>query len=128
MKLPQKNWLEWMVFAAGACLIIAVIAFLVYDAATMGTQPPTIEARAGAPRASANSFIVPVTVTNHGDETAEGVQVEVELTSPEGGEPERGEFEIPLLPRRATREGSVMFRRDPRAARLDARVTGFGKP
>lgn len=129
MKLPEKNWLEWTVFFAGACLIVAVLGFLIYDAAMLGNAPPMIEVRLGAAEMRANNFVVPVTVINHGDQTAEGVQVEVELrTSAEGGEPERVEFEIPFLPRRATREGFVTFRRDPRAGAIEARVTGYGKP
>lgn len=128
MTLPEKNWLEWTVFFAGACLIVAVLGFLIYDAAILGDAPPMIEVRLGASEMRVNNFTVPVTVINHGDEIAEGVQVEVELKTSADGEPEKVEFVIPFLPRRATREGSVTFRHDPRAGELQARVTGYGKP
>ncbi len=43
-------------------------------------------------------------VVNHGDETTEGVRIEVVMES--GGEVKaRGEFDIPFVPRHATREG-----------------------
>lgn len=74
-----------------------------------------------------STFIVPVTVVNHGDETAEGVRIEVVMES--GGEVKaRGEFDIPFVPRHATREGWVTFEQDPRTAQLKARVLGYQKP
>jgi uncharacterized protein (TIGR02588 family) len=130
MSKIQKNWVEWVVFAVGFALVVSVLAYLVYDGATMGSDPPSVEVRLGAPEARAHNFIVPVTVTNHGDQTAEGITVEVlmEGDGGGGGEPARGELSIAFLPRRATREGFVTFQQDPRAARLTARVLGYEKP
>jgi uncharacterized protein (TIGR02588 family) len=123
--------MEWVVFAAGLALLLSTLVYLVYEGATMGSEPPSIEVRLGTPEAHAHNFLVPVTVTNHGDETAEGVAVEVTLEGEgggEGAEPLRGELTFSFLPRRATREGFVTFRQDPRAARLSARVLGYEKP
>jgi uncharacterized protein (TIGR02588 family) len=128
MSKPQKNWVEWVVFVVGLALVLSALAYLVYDGATMGSDPPSIEVRLGSPEARAHNFIVPVTVTNHGDETAEGVAIEVLMEGGGGGEPTRGELTIAFLPRRATREGFVTFQQDPRAARLTARVLGYEKP
>jgi len=128
MKKLQKNRVEWVVFAVGLVLVASALAYLVYDGATMGSDPPSIEVRLGTPEQRAHNFIVPVTVMNHGDETAEGVTVEVTMESGEGVEAARGELTIAFLPRRATREGFVTFRQDPRAARLNARVLGYEKP
>ena len=127
MKKLQKNWMEWIVFAVGLALVLSVLGYLVYDGATMGSDPPSIEVRLGAPEQRAHNYIVPVTVTNHGDKTAEGVTVEVLLES-DGREGVRGELTVAFLPRRATREGFVTFQQDPRAARLNARVLGYEKP
>ena len=128
MRKIHKNWVEWAVFAVGLALVVSALAYLVHDGATMGSDPPSIEARLGAPEARAHNFIVPVIVTNHGDETAEGVSIEVLMDSGEGVEAARGELTIAFLPRRATREGFVTFRQDPRAARLTARVLGYERP
>ena len=125
----QKNWVEWVVFAVGLALVLFVFGYLVYDGATMGGDPPSIEVRLGAPEQRAHNFIVPVTITNHGDETAEGIAVEVLLESDDAGrEPVRGGLTIAFLPRRAKREGWVTFQRDPRGTRLTARVLGYEKP
>ena len=94
-----------------------------------GRDPPSLEVRLGAPEQRAHNFIVPVTVTNHGDETAEGITIEVSMEQAGGQEPAvRGELTIAFLPRRATREGFVTFDQDPRAAQLKARVLGYEKP
>ena len=127
MKKVEKNWLEWAVFGVSLALVAGVLGFLVYDALKMGEAAPDLEVRLGAAVARAEEFVVPVAVTNRGDQTAEGVQIEVTLEGG-GGEPERGEFGIAFLPRRATREGWVVFRTDPRGARLTPRVLGYEKP
>jgi len=127
MSKIRKNWLEWSVFAVGLVLVVAVLAYLAYEGATMGSEPPSLEVRLGTPEARTHNFIVPVTVINHGDATAEGVIIEVLMEKAET-EPARGELTIPFLPRRATREGFVTFQQDPRAAQLTARVLGYEKP
>ena len=128
MSKLQKNWVEWTVFAVSLVLVASALSYLVYDGATMGSEPPSLEVRLGTPEQRPHNFIVPVTVTNHGDETAEGITVEVSMEDAGGGEPARGELTIAFLPRRATREGFVTFDRDPRAVQLKARVLGYEKP
>jgi uncharacterized protein (TIGR02588 family) len=127
MSKIRKNWLEWSVFAVGLVLVVSVLAYLAYEGATMGSEPPSLEVRLGTPEPRTHNFIVPVTVINHGDATAEGVRLEVLMEKAET-EPARGELTIPFLPRRATREGFVTFQQDPRAAQLKARVLGYEKP
>lgn len=124
----EKNRLEWVVFGLGLALVVGVVGYLVYDGARMGDSPPDIEVRLGAPERRGEEFVVPVAATNRGDQTAEGVQIEVTLEAGGGGEPERGEFAIAFLPRRATREGWVAFRTDPRSGQLKPRVLGYEKP
>ncbi len=125
---PVKNWLEWVVFTVGLALVAGVLGYLVYDGLTMGDAPPDIEVRLGTPEQRGASFIVPVSVTNRGDTTAEGVAIEVVQQRGDGQEGERGEFEVAFLPRRATREGWVTFKTDPRRTPLTARVLGYEKP
>src|SRR5829696_4550948 len=95
-KKLQKNWFEWVVFAVGLALVVATLAYLAYDAATITDAPPSIEVRAGEPLQREHNFIVPVTLVNKGDQTAEGVMVEVVLES--GGQAgERAEFTVAFL-------------------------------
>lgn len=127
MSKLQKNWLEWIVFAVGLVLVAGTLAYLTYKGATMGSDPPSLEVRLGTPEQRAHNFIVPVTVLNHGDQTAGAVHIEVVMESV-GAEQARGELDIDFVPRHATREGWVTFEQDPRAAQLKARVLGYEKP
>jgi uncharacterized protein (TIGR02588 family) len=127
MNKLQKNWFEWIVFALGLILVSSTLVYLIYAGASMGHEPPSLEVRLGTPEQRQFNFIVPVTVVNHGDETAEGVRIEVVMES--GGEVKaRGEFDVPFVPRHATREGWVTFEQDPRTAQLKARVRGYQRP
>lgn len=128
MRKLEKNWLEWSVFAVSLVLVVSTLGYLVYDVARAGNTPPTFEFVLGTPQPRRNQFLVPVTVTNLGDETAATVQVEVILESG-GKEQESGEFELAFLPRHSTREGWVTFQTDPRTVdQMKARILGFEKP
>lgn len=127
MKLPEKNHLEWAVFAASLALIAVVLGTLVrYEFARPAT-PPELHARTTGTRSAGQGFAVGVEVENRGGETAANVVIEVEM-SPTGGSPERGEFQIPFVPHGATRRGEVTFTADPSGARLRARVLGYERP
>lgn len=126
MKKPEKNWLEWSVFALSAALIVSVIGFLVYESAIIGDAPPDIQVQIGLPEKRSGYFAVPVEVMNKGDHTAEGVHIEVVLR--QDGKEETGDFEIQFLPRRGSREAWVTFKNDPRAGTVEARVLGYEKP
>ena len=122
----KKNWLEWTVFGVSAALIALVIGFLIFESATIGDALPDIQVQTGTPEARTGHFAVPLEVTNKGDQTAEGVHIEVVLRS--GGKEERADLEIAFLPRRGSREAWVTFKTDPRQGTLDARVLGYEKP
>ena len=127
MKKTKKNSLEWVVFALGLILVSVTLGYLIYAGSTMGDEPPSIEVRLGTPEKQQFNFLVPVTVINHGDETAEGVRIEVVMEN-SGASKERAELEVAFLPRHATREGWVTFAQDPSANQLKARVLGYQKP
>lgn len=127
MKKTQKNWFEWIVFAVSLILVSYTLGYLIYAGASMGREPPSIEVRLGNPEQRQFNFVVPVKVINHGDETAEGVRIEVVMETG-GQEKARAELDVAFLPRHATREGWVTFEQDPRTAQLKARVLGYQKP
>lgn len=123
----RKNPLEWAVFTVSLLAILATVGFLIRDAVTDKGSPPDLRVELGPPAARSGTFAVPVTVRNLGDETAEGVRVEVELEMP-GAPPERAEIDMAFVPRQSRREGWVTFRHDPRRGRLTARAVGYEKP
>lgn len=127
MSRLEKNPLEWTVFALGLLAVLAVVGYLAYEAATADSTPPDLRVEVGRPVRRSGGFAVPVTVHNRGDQTAEGVRVEVTLEMP-GGPPERADFDVAFVPRRSRREGWVTFREDPRRGRLTGRAIGYEKP
>jgi uncharacterized protein (TIGR02588 family) len=127
MRKVDKNSLEWAVFAVSLAALLATVGFLVWDAATADSSSPDLRVELGPPEPRSGGFAVPVTVRNLGDETAEGVRVEVTLELP-GAPPEKAEIDMAFVPRRSRREGWVTFHRDPRQGRLDGRAVGYEKP
>lgn len=127
MSRLNKNGLEWAVFSVGLVVVLGTVGFLVYDMVRSGSAPPDLSVELGAPRRQGGKWVVPVTVKNQGDETAEGAQVEVTLAIP-GEPPERARFQIAFVPSGSRREGFVTFAKDPARGRLSGRVVGFETP
>lgn len=125
---PEKNWFEWTVFAASALLVAATVAYLSYDAATIGDGSPLVSVTTGLATPAPGGFVLPLTVRNDGDRAADEVRVEVEVEHAAGGT-ERAEVVVPLLPRGGRGDAHVVFRADPRTARaVTARATGYREP
>jgi uncharacterized protein (TIGR02588 family) len=128
MSAVQKNSLEWVVFSIGLVLVGAVLGYLVYVGLTRGDDPPMIDVQLGTAEVQLGRFVVPVTVENHGDQVAENVTIEVELTLP-SGEQETGSIDFDFIPREATRNGWVTFLSDPAtASEVAIHVPGYKQP
>jgi uncharacterized protein (TIGR02588 family) len=127
MKVPEKNRLEWIVFAASALLITIVLGMLVVFEARRPGTPPELHVRTTETRDMAGGFAVGVEVENRGGETAANAVIEVELTGA-GGPAERGELHLPFVPHGAARTGEVIFRANPAGGTLRARVLGYERP
>lgn len=124
-----KHPLEWIVFAVSLVLVAGTVGFLAWDAVrSQGGEGSTSElsVELGRPEPRGGAWAVPVTVRNRGDETAEGVKVEVILETP--GAVETADFEAAFVPRRSKREGWVTFRTDPSRGRLSGRAAGYETP
>ncbi|HEY3662416.1 MAG TPA: hypothetical protein VGL24_04620 [Chthoniobacterales bacterium] len=127
MKKPQKNWLEWTVFAFSLLLVLGTAGLLIHEHLSLGQEPADPQITLGSPEAHDGYFAVPVKVVNRGDNTAESVQIEVELQLP-GKESEKGQVQLNYLPRQATRHAWVTFRHDPRQGKMETRVLGYQRP
>jgi len=124
---PEKNALEWTVFAIGLVLVLATLGYLVRESLVGEGGPPEIVARLGAPRHSESGYLVPVEVVNIGQSTAEDVSVPIFLDLPDGAR-EEAELSIAFLPRDSKRNGWVSFRGDPRRGTLGLGAIAFEVP
>jgi uncharacterized protein (TIGR02588 family) len=124
---PEKNRLEWAVFAVGLVLVLATLGYLVREVATGREGPPEIVVEFGQPRAAPSGYLVPVRVRNVGPATAEDVVVSVVLNLPDGSR-EEGELNLAFLPRDSRREGGLHFNRDPGQGKLVVGTIAFEIP
>lgn len=128
MTKVEKNWLEWLVFGTGLVLILLVTGYLAYDAVTLGNEPPVIGVELGTVEPRGETYIIPVTLHNQGDETAENIVVEVTLMNGDQ-EIETAEVSIDFLPRQSTRSGWVTFTTDPATVDdVSPQVLGYQAP
>lgn len=127
MSKPDKNPLEWTVFAIGLVLVVATLGYLVRESVVGAGGPPEVVARLGETRPTASGYLVPVEVANDGQTTAEDVRVPIFLDLP-GGKREEAELSIAFLPRGSSRSGWVSFRDDPRRGTLSLGAIAFEAP
>ena len=127
MKTPKKNALEWTVFGVSVAIIIATVAVLVVSELKPGERPPSLQIELGTPSPAGDRFRVPVRVQNSGEDTAEEARIEILLES-DDGVVERAELSFAFVPRNSSREGWVVFSRDPRCCTIKARPVGYTKP
>ncbi|WAS95324.1 hypothetical protein [Nannocystis punicea] len=127
----RKNWLEWSVFAVGLALVLGIVGFLLVHALHHEDRPPRLGVTVGEAWRSEGveppHFVVPVTVTNHGDRTVADVHVEVTLVR-DGALLERTELTLPEVPRRSGRAGASTLQHEPAPGQLRARVLGYSEP
>jgi len=124
----EKNLLEWTVFFLSLLLITGILGYLVYQTVIYQPGSPDLDityVHDPSPHAPYRYFI---RVKNHGNETAEEVQVEMVLEQ-DGKEIEVATMAIPYSPKQSVREGWVLFSKDPAAAdTIYARVVSYKKP
>lgn len=115
----KRNAVEWAVVIVSALSIALLVGALVVEGLNESRPPnPTIEVRQSEARLGTLGWIVPVTITNEGDQAAEAVVIEATATV--DGETETSEQEINFLPPgtevelafafSAAPEGDVTFR------------------
>lgn len=122
----KSRW-EWVAAAASTVLVLAVVGYLLYDAAARPRTPPSIQVAADTVLQADGLWLVEFRATNHGHETAAAVKIEGELTRA-ASSVETSEAVLDYVPGRSVRHGGLFFRNDPRAYRLELRALGYQKP
>jgi uncharacterized protein (TIGR02588 family) len=118
---------EWIVAGVGLVLVAVVIGFLLYEAFSGKRLPPDVKLSVESVLQTRNGYLVKITAVNEGGQTAEGVDIEGELTT--GTELlERSRTTIDYLPPRSEKQLGLFFTRDPRKFQLDVRSLGYEEP
>jgi uncharacterized protein (TIGR02588 family) len=117
---------EWVTFVV-SLLVLGVVVALIGVQHFAGQEPAAPAAEiAGPVREQGGHWYVPVEVTNHGDDTAENVQVLATLTI--DGETFEGDQTIDFLSGREVEEVAFAFDEDPADGELVVTVSGYVVP
>ncbi|MEG4110065.1 TIGR02588 family protein [Microcoleus sp. S13_C5] len=125
---PKRNPAEWVTFAIACSILSILIGLVLYNWLTKKQEPPIISVTRNTPiRETQGQFYVPFTVTNTGGETAESVQIIVELRV-NGEVLESGDQQIDFLSSGETQEGAFIFSRNPSQGELIVRSSSYKLP
>ena len=120
------DWLERIASWTSGALMLALAAFLVWDARKTDL-PAAVEATAEAPRASGTRYLLPVLVRNTGDEPAQDVQVKIEIRDGDKVVAD-ADLTIDWLAGRSKRHVVAVLPVNPATAKVSVEVTGFTEP
>ena len=124
--MTRRNAVEWFVLALSVAAIGLLIAVLVATGLNENTPAePQVELRPAGARTTQLGWLIPATVRNAGDGTAEAVVVEATATV--GGQEEASEMEIAFLPAQSEVEVVFAFSAEP-DSEVTARLVGFQLP
>lgn len=126
MNIPQKNALEWAVFALSLILVLGLVGFIGYEALGPDGEA-ALAVELGEPLAREGSLEVPVTVRNLGDGAVEDVLVEVTVLL-SGAPAEQAELSVPLLAGGASEEGRVVVQAADPVERAEGKVLSYRLP
>lgn len=120
--------LEWVAAATGLLLALAMVGTILFEG-VRGTDDPVpllaVTARSVTP--AAQNHVVTIRLTNDSGPTAAAVQVEGVLKRG-AEEVETSTAVIDYVPGHGEAKGGLVFTADPRAHRLELRVTGYEHP
>jgi uncharacterized protein (TIGR02588 family) len=126
MTIPQKNALEWSVFAVSLLLLLGVAGVLIYDLVWGDDTPPAFVVSVGEPTERGELLELPIIVENRGGQSARDLLVAITVRQ-SGGE-STAELRLPLLPRRASDEAVVLLPRQGELQSVEGRVISFVQP
>lgn len=131
-KPPQSNKaeiprIEWIAGTIGLLMLLAVIAFLLYEVATDEGRPPQMTIKIEEITPAGEQYLVQFSIQNSGDETAADVLIEGTLHE---GETliETSEATLTFVPAGSTRKGGLYFAENPADFALEIVAKGYEQP
>jgi uncharacterized protein (TIGR02588 family) len=118
---------EWIVASVSAAMVVAMLAFLIYDGLRSPRTPAAITIETDSIQAAGPGYLVLFRARNSGRTTAAQVVVEGSLEAG-SGQVETSQTTLDYVPAEGEQRGGLYFRQDPRRFRLRLRAHGFRDP
>lgn len=120
-------FIEWLIGGIGLMLLLACLAFLVYEGVTNGEKPGPITASVVDVIDTGERHVVMFKIENGGSQTLSNLHVAARLLDGER-EVESARTTIDYLPGGSSQQGGFYFEHDPRTLRVEIRAEGYQKP
>lgn len=120
--------LEWVSAAIGLAIVLGMFGFLALDAIRADTGvPPIMRVEPSRLTKAGGQYVLQVRVSNASRKTGAGVHITGALKR--GAETvESSDATLSYVPGQSHRRAGLVFTHDPRAYRLELRVTGYERP
>lgn len=124
--MTRRNVVEWAVLVVSVAAIFVVVAALVLSGLNeKRPADPRVDLHVDEARSGQLGWLVPATVSNSGDQTAEAVVLEATATV--AGREESSEIEVAFLPAGSETEVTFAFSAEPESD-VTVRLVGFQVP
>ena len=123
---PESPLIEWVVSGIGLILVGATVGYMLFAAFTKDHSPPDIQVDLISVVPLRQGYLAQFRATNHGDQSASGVQITG--VHGEGPGAEESEAMIDFLPAQSEKRGGLFFSREPSPASLSMRASGYQEP
>ncbi|MGV8938790.1 MAG: TIGR02588 family protein [Allorhizobium sp.] len=123
----DAHWIEWLTGVTSTVLVITLIGWIGFEAATRSPTPPQLSANVLATEKLATGYRVEFEVRNDANTTAAGVVVRGEIRE-NGNAVEDAEITFDYVPAKSQASGFLMFETDPTGRDMSIRPIGFTDP
>lgn len=127
VRFTTSQWIEWLTGLVATLVILCMIAWLIFEAATSTDRPPELSAEVLAVDKMGSGWRVMIEVRNEGDQAAAAVDVQATLAD-EQGVVERAQVTFDYVAAGSSSRGGLIFQKDPSTLNLKVVPSGFTEP
>ena len=123
----DPHWIEWLTGLVSAALVIALIGWVGYEAATGSETPPDLTVEQGKVENVSDGYRVQFAIRNSAPTTAAAVVVRGEIRDRDTVV-EDAEISFDYVPAQSQARGALFFETDPSGKAVTVRAVGYTDP
>lgn len=123
----RTPFIEWLIGGIGVVLLVACVAFLIYEGVANGEAPGPITSVVTEIVDAGDRHVVVFEIDNGGSQTLSNLHITAHLLDGDR-EVESARTMIDYLPGHSSQRGGFYFEHDPRKLRVEIRAEGYQKP